>query len=71
MVDDFNKNVEGYHENILELVSIAENIYARGESIEEFERIVNEYVKNIEFRKEGLKRIAMKKYVNLSKKRSD
>ena len=58
--------IEEYHNHIFELISVAENCYMEGKTDEEFKHILKEYLKDIEFRKKGLEKIAIKKYKNLT-----
>ena len=64
--EQFDNKVEEYHNQILELISMAENCRVDGKTSAEFEQMLNEYLDKIEFRKTGLRTIATKKYKNLS-----
>jgi hypothetical protein len=59
---EFDQNVDDYHEHIIELVQMASNDAANKIPIADFTAKVDEYLEKVEFRKTGLKGIALKQY---------
>lgn len=56
------EKVPAYHDQIIELIQMAVEGAANSVPLSDFEAKVDKYLENVEFRKEGLKTIAMRKY---------